>query len=67
MKIQDQLRLMAEDWHGRIGYASACEVLSKAADQITTLKSALREALECGEDGDWQSARRVITAALGEK
>ena len=38
MKIQDQLRLMAEDWHSRIGYNSACEVLSKAADKIDALE-----------------------------
>ncbi len=34
--------------------------------QITTMKSSLREALACGEDGDWQSARRIINTALGE-
>ena len=35
--------------------------------QITTMKSSLREALACGEDGDWQSARRIINTALGEE
>ena len=34
MKISDQLRLMAEDWHSRIGYNSQAALLSKAADAI---------------------------------
>lgn len=30
------------------------------------LRDALKETLECGEDGDWQSARRVLAAALDQ-
>ena len=39
MTLQDQLRLMAEDWHSRLGYNQACEVLSKAADKIDDLEA----------------------------
>lgn len=39
MKIQDQLRLMAEDWHSRLGYNQACELLSRAADKIDDLEA----------------------------
>ena len=38
MTLQDQLRLMAEDWHSRLGYNQACEVLSKPADKIDDLE-----------------------------
>jgi hypothetical protein len=31
---------------------------------IEKLRVALSETLECGEDGDWQSARRVISESL---
>ena len=34
LKISDQLRLMAEDWHSRIGYNSQVALLSKAADAV---------------------------------
>ena len=34
LKIQDQLRLMAEDWHSRIGYNAQVALLSKATDAI---------------------------------
>lgn len=34
LKIQDQLRLMAEDWYSRIGYNAQVALLSKAADAL---------------------------------
>lgn len=34
--------------------------------QRDALLEALEEALECGEDGDWQSARRVLVAAIDQ-
>ena len=45
MKIQDQLRLMAEDWHSRLGYNQACELLSRAADKIDDLEKQRDELL----------------------
>lgn len=39
MTLQDQLRLMAEDWHSRLGYNQACELLSRAADKIDDLEA----------------------------
>ena len=42
-------------------------LLIKVAGQtavIEKLRVALSETLECGEDGDWQSARRVISESL---
>ncbi len=35
--------------------------LTKQRDELV---KAIKEALESGEDGDWQSARRVMKAAL---
>ena len=40
--------------------------LAELSGKTERLKSELREALACGEDGDWQSARRIINTALGE-
>lgn len=36
----------------------------QAQARAELLAEALRDALECGNDGDWQSARQYITAAL---
>ena len=44
MKTQDQLRLMAEDWHSRIGYNQSSAALSKAADEIDKLNDLLGKA-----------------------
>lgn len=41
MKTQDQLRLMAEDWHSRIGYNQASAALSKAADEFDATQTQL--------------------------
>ena len=51
MKTQDKLRLMSEDWHSRIGYNSACEVLSRAADEL--------DAAELQRDTAWAQAHRL--------
>lgn len=40
--------------------------LAQAKAVIIQLRCALSEALESGEDGDWQSARLVIKAALNK-
>ena len=51
MKTQDQLRLMSEDWRSRIGYDSACEVLSRAANEL--------DAAERQRDTAWAQAHRL--------
>lgn len=46
------------------------KVLETSIEQLTKQRDlaveAMREALECGEDGDWQSARRILASAIKE-
>lgn len=46
------------------------KVLETSIKQLTKQRDlaveAMREALECGEDGDWQSARRIFASAIKE-
>lgn len=39
---------------------------TKAVWQRDLAVEAVREALECGEDGDWQSARRILASVIKE-
>lgn len=77
ISIVNSLRLMAEDWHSRIGYNEQAAVLSKAADRIAELErqiTLLRDALEaerklrifgqspeCGQT-HWESIRDMRRA-----
>ena len=64
MKIVDKLRLMADDWHSRIGYNDACKTLSKAADEIAHLEeenARLREQIAQPMDG-WLPTPENINA-----
>lgn len=49
MTIVDSLRLMVEDWHGRIGYNQQIGVLSSAADRIEALEQLAKEMAEALE------------------
>ena len=60
------------DLIGRAAAARLADYIRRTVDaapafteeQRDELLAALNESLECGEDGDWQSARRVISAAI---
>ena len=44
--------------------AAVIQTIQSVRKQRDELLAALNESLECVEDGDWQSARRVISAAI---
>lgn len=59
-------------FHAKVCSITA-SVLLAVGDEIATLTQqrdmtvkAMREALECGEDGDWQSARRILASVIKE-
>ena len=43
---------------------AAEDVLRRQRDEINRLREAMKEALESGEDGDWQSSRQALMTAL---
>jgi hypothetical protein len=47
-------------------YLNLQEQIIELTQQRDLAVEAMREALECGEDGDWQSARRILATAIKE-
>lgn len=47
-------------------WIDACDQISELTRQRDLAVETMREALECGEDGDWQSARRILTSTIKE-
>ena len=71
-KVKEIIESHAPDGRN-VTNAQHVEMRHKFVEQIATLTrqrdlavEAMREALECGEDGDWQSARRILASVIKE-
>lgn len=48
----------------RLAYSAKCSAVEELRADCARMRGAAKEALEGGEEGDWQSARRVLTESL---